>query len=87
MINFLKGGDFMEYEGVYRDIEEFEVELGRRGAESPSVINPVQAVGSGDIVNSRFPERAGRIKPDPTLRGAEEGAMATGREAVLDQPQ
>lgn len=65
-----EGGDFMErneHEGVYRDIEDFEAELGRRGADSPSIINPAQAIGSGDIVNSRFPERVGRTRDIPAL--------------------
>lgn len=76
-----------KHAGVYRDIEDFEAELGRRGADSSSVINPAQAIGSGDIVNSRHKEVVKPRPVDPTLRSAEELAIATGREEVIDQPQ
>lgn len=46
-------------------------------------VNPAQAIDTGDIVNSRFPERVGRIKPeltdvgsDPITRAMEEMDMA-----------
>lgn len=32
--------------------------------EIPQAVNPDQAIRTGDINNSRFPERVGRIKPD-----------------------
>lgn len=74
-----------EHEAVYIDIEDFEAELGRRVAEFSSAINPAQAIGSGDIVNSRHREVVKPKPVDPSLRSMEECAMATGRIEIIDQ--
>lgn len=72
-----------------RDIEEFEAELGRRGADPMPTINPDLARIPGTNEDP-FPKVVGRTRPafpDPSLRAVEELEMAASRTETIDQPK
>lgn len=73
---------------IIRDIEAFQAELGRRVATTQAISPDQGRIEDGSNPPTHPLRKGGWVRSnDPVWRGAEELAMATGREEVIDRPQ